>query len=391
MERKKISNWLTTAALLPLLAAGLTTGCDDDENSPTVDAGTGGTGGTAGTGRRYRRHRLAPAAPAAPLAWTRHPKPPRRSWRLRRADHGHGGRDRRHHLELPGVRPHQEDLRHRQRQADHPRWHPDPGRRSRRRQAGTGHYPRGAADRQGTKAQPIIFSSERRRRHRARAATGPAWCCWAARRSTSPAGKPASRASPPASRRPSTAGWTTRAAAATHRVCPHRVRGRRDRAEQRAQRADRGRLRVGHQAELHPDPPRHGRRHRVLRRHGRDGSRRAVGQRGRQPGLGLRLERQGPVHGRPQRAGFGDYGIEAAGSPTSETAVPRSEPVLYNLTMIGSNSSTAALNFKQGTRGKIYNSIIQGWKNVVGLPGGDRRLHHRMADVPHRREQPVLG
>jgi hypothetical protein len=64
-----------------------------------------------------------------------------------------------------------------------------------------------------------------------------------------------------------------------------------------------------------------------------------------------------------QRAGFGDYGIEGAGSPTSETAMPRTDPLIYNMTMIGQpTGGKAAINFKQGTRGKIYNSIITSWK-----------------------------
>jgi hypothetical protein len=65
-----------------------------------------------------------------------------------------------------------------------------------------------------------------------------------------------------------------------------------------------------------------------------------------------------------QRAGIGDWGIEAAGSPSSETAAPRAEPVLWNVTMVG-RTGGKAINFKQGTRGKIYNSIIQGFSSNV--------------------------
>jgi hypothetical protein len=47
MKRTKTRNWLAMAALLPVLAGGLTAGCDDDEDSP-ADGGTGGRGGTGG-------------------------------------------------------------------------------------------------------------------------------------------------------------------------------------------------------------------------------------------------------------------------------------------------------------------------------------------------------
>ena len=64
-----------------------------------------------------------------------------------------------------------------------------------------------------------------------------------------------------------------------------------------------------------------------------------------------------------QRAGFGDYGIEGAGSPMSETATPRTDPLIYNMTMVGQpTGGKAAINFKQGTRGKIYNSVVTSWK-----------------------------
>jgi hypothetical protein len=66
-----------------------------------------------------------------------------------------------------------------------------------------------------------------------------------------------------------------------------------------------------------------------------------------------------------QRAGIGDNGIEAAGSPTSETALPRAEPLLYNVTMIGRPAGGRAITFKEGTRGKLYNAIIQGFKGDV--------------------------
>jgi hypothetical protein len=73
-----------------------------------------------------------------------------------------------------------------------------------------------------------------------------------------------------------------------------------------------------------------------------------------------------------QRAGLRDYGIEGAGSPTSETATPRTDPLIYNMTMIGQpTGGKAAINFKQGTRGKIYNS------NRHQLEDEHRRLRRR--------------
>jgi hypothetical protein len=66
-----------------------------------------------------------------------------------------------------------------------------------------------------------------------------------------------------------------------------------------------------------------------------------------------------------QRAGIGDNGIEAAGSPQNEVATPRAEPLLYNVTMIGRAGGGRAITFKEGTHGKIYNAIIQGFSGDV--------------------------
>ena len=67
-----------------------------------------------------------------------------------------------------------------------------------------------------------------------------------------------------------------------------------------------------------------------------------------------------------QRAGSGgDNGIEGAGSPSSETAEPRTAPVLSNVTMIGRPDGGRAMTLKEGTRGKLTNFIIQGFKGDV--------------------------
>ena len=79
----------------------------------------------------------------------------------------------------------------------------------------------------------------------------------------------------------------------------HPVRRLHHRREQRAQRPDAGRLRLGHAPQLHPDPARPRRRHRVLRRHRERGPRHHRGRRRRRPRLGLRLVGQGAVPDRP--------------------------------------------------------------------------------------------
>jgi hypothetical protein len=72
--------------------------------------------------------------------------------------------------------------------------------------------------------------------------------------------------------------------------------------------------------------------------------------------------------------GLDNHGIEASGGPTdsakqpSEAAAPRSEPVIYNMTMIGRPDpipANRAMHLKEGTRAKLYNFIIQGWKTDV--------------------------
>ena len=69
-----------------------------------------------------------------------------------------------------------------------------------------------------------------------------------------------------------------------------------------------------------------------------------------------------------QRAGIGDNGIEArAARPTSETAdAPRRPADLQRDHDRPATGGKAAITFKEGTRGKMYNFIIHGLKaNVV--------------------------
>jgi hypothetical protein len=65
-----------------------------------------------------------------------------------------------------------------------------------------------------------------------------------------------------------------------------------------------------------------------------------------------------------QRAGIGDWGIEGAGSPSSETAEPRTSPTIWNMTMVGRTGGKGIV-FKEGSRGKIYNSIVQSFTTDV--------------------------
>ena len=68
-----------------------------------------------------------------------------------------------------------------------------------------------------------------------------------------------------------------------------------------------------------------------------------------------------------QRGNAGDNGIEGSGAPApeSETALPRAEPELYNVTMISRDAGGRAITLKEGSRGKMYNFIVQGFKGDV--------------------------
>ncbi len=68
MKRTKTRNWLAMAVLLPVLAGGLTAGCDDDEDAVPTDA-AGGRGAPAGPAAPAApAAQAAPAAPVAPVA-----------------------------------------------------------------------------------------------------------------------------------------------------------------------------------------------------------------------------------------------------------------------------------------------------------------------------------
>lgn len=65
-----------------------------------------------------------------------------------------------------------------------------------------------------------------------------------------------------------------------------------------------------------------------------------------------------------QASNDGDKGFEADNQGENETAEPRSNPELWNFTMIGNPAKTALL-LREGTRGKLRNFIIQGF--AIGL------------------------
>jgi hypothetical protein len=57
--------------------------------------------------------------------------------------------------------------------------------------------------------------------------------------------------------------------------------------------------------------------------------------------------------------GFGeDFGIEGASNPDSFDAMPRATPTLANYTFMGNGNGDAGILFKEGSGGRIYNSIV---------------------------------
>jgi len=70
-----------------------------------------------------------------------------------------------------------------------------------------------------------------------------------------------------------------------------------------------------------------------------------------------------------------DNGIEADSDDNTSNSTIKSTPVMYNVTMIGNGKATgtsdnrgvAAVQFKEGTQGKLYNSVFANFKNGVNL------------------------
>lgn len=80
----------------------------------------------------------------------------------------------------------------------------------------------------------------------------------------------------------------------------------------------------------------------------------------------------------------GDRGFEVDGNENVFTAQPYTDPVIYNVTLVGkgsggsANASPAAFQLRRGTRGKIFNAIVMGWN--VGIDVDDAATVAHCAD-----------
>jgi len=54
----------------------------------------------------------------------------------------------------------------------------------------------------------------------------------------------------------------------------------------------------------------------------------------------------------------GDHGIEAANNPENDDALPRAQPILSNITFIGSPGTGEGIRLKEGSAGQIWNSVV---------------------------------
>jgi hypothetical protein len=60
--------------------------------------------------------------------------------------------------------------------------------------------------------------------------------------------------------------------------------------------------------------------------------------------------------------GFGeDFGIEGASNPDSFDALPRATPTLANYTFLGNGNGDSGILFKDGSGGRIFNTIVSGF------------------------------
>jgi hypothetical protein len=72
-----------------------------------------------------------------------------------------------------------------------------------------------------------------------------------------------------------------------------------------------------------------------------------------------------------QNALVGDKGIEADNNNNGKDNEPRSNPLVYNLTLVGSNLGGAGktgqggIHFRRGTAGHVYNAIVTGFTSRV--------------------------
>ena len=118
-----------------------------------------------------------------------------------------------------------------------------------------------------------------------------------------------------------------------------------------------------------------------------------VGQRGRQPGLGLRLERQGSVPGHPparRHRRQRHRGRWLADQRGGRCPVPRR--LLYNVTMIGQAPPVAAPSpSRKAPTARSTTPSSRASRRRGRLPGQGRRPEHRMADGADHREHACSG
>ncbi|MDE2388022.1 MAG: hypothetical protein KGN35_02885 [Betaproteobacteria bacterium] len=71
-----------------------------------------------------------------------------------------------------------------------------------------------------------------------------------------------------------------------------------------------------------------------------------------------------------QAADDGDRGIEADNNEKNNDSLPRANPILSNVTAIGSGIGTQAVMLRRGTGGHIWNSAFTGWNTCLIIDGG---------------------
>jgi hypothetical protein len=87
-----------------------------------------------------------------------------------------------------------------------------------------------------------------------------------------------------------------------------------------------------------------------------------------------------------QRGDDADRGIEADNNANNNDLLPRSNPTLYNVTLIGDpratvgTESTDGMRLREGTAGKLHNFIVIGFKTA----GVDVRNNSTLAQIPGR-------
>ena len=70
-----------------------------------------------------------------------------------------------------------------------------------------------------------------------------------------------------------------------------------------------------------------------------------------------------------QPADFGDRGIEADNNEKNNDVLPRSQPILSNMTLIGRGDTTQGILLRRGTGANIWNSVITGFPVCLMIEG----------------------